>query len=83
MFNFKFCIHMKIKPFFSPNLSVGSFVDAYRTNWIVADFVEEFDGDFSRLCIMLRKLNEPNVILLLSYFANLVEVSKNHFRLIL
>lgn len=74
---------MKIKPFFSPNLRIGSFVDAFRTNWVVADFVEEFDGDFSRLCILLRKLNEPNVIFLLSYFAKLDEVSPNHFRLIL
>ncbi len=74
---------MNIKPIFCPSLRVGSYVDAYRTNWIVADFVEEFDGDFSRLRIMLRKLNEPNVILLLSYFAKLDEVSPNHFRLIL
>ena len=72
---------MNLKPIFCPSLSVGSYVEAYKINWVVSEFIEEFDGDFSRLCILLRKVNEPNVVCLLSYFANLVEFSPNHFRL--
>ena len=72
---------MNVKPFFCPSLCVGSYVEAYHINWVVFEFVEEFDGDFSALRIMLRKVNEPNVVCLLSYFANLVQFAPNHFRI--
>lgn len=75
-------MYMNYKPIFCPALCVGSYVEAYHINWVVSEFVEEFDGNFSAFRIILRKVNELNVICLLSYFANLVEFAPNHFRLI-